>query len=134
MNKNNKTTAAKIPAKKGTAGKKKTSKKRLSTQPPPTKEEAKKILKARKPSPKDIAAMRSITWDGEPAEKYEPIVFSDTWYEFKVFCDMLNIHPKTVGKWLDNGWIAYAKLGRFRIINKFDFEDTMRRFRVPARG
>ncbi|MGN6602618.1 MAG: helix-turn-helix domain-containing protein [Ginsengibacter sp.] len=134
MKKNNKATAAKIPASEGTAGKKKTSQRRLSTQPPPTNAEAKRLLAQRKAFEKELTNIGEIRSDGEAVEKYEPIVFSDTWYEFTQFCRMLNLHPKTVSKWLDNGWIAYSKLGRFRIINKFDFEDTMRRFRIPARA
>lgn len=133
MKKNNKTSAAKIAASKPADSKKKTTTRRASTQPPPTKEDVQKALAARKALPKDIEVIRGLRPDGEAVEKYEPIVFSDTWYEFSVFCRMLHVSSKTVGKWLENGWIAYSKIGRFRIINKFDFEDMMMRFRVPAR-
>lgn len=68
----------------------------------------------------------------EEAEEFETIIFSDQWFEFSVLCRKLHVGPATVTKWLDNGWVAYTEIGRLRLINKWDFEDMMRRFRKPA--
>jgi hypothetical protein len=121
---------------KGTATKKSTAKKcepsllRISKFKP-SDEEVAKALEARKALPGDIAAIQSIKLPDEPP-KNEPIVFSDEWYEHLVFSKKIGIHKKTTGKWLENGWLAYSHIGKFRFINKADIEDMMRRFRRPA--
>ena len=122
-------------ATKPNAKKPKTSKRKLSKQPPPTPAELKKVLAARKallkkPLAGDINTMNSL--ELEEAEEFETIIFSDQWFEFSVLCRKLHVGPATVNKWLDNGWVAYSKIGRLRLINKWDFEDMMRQFRKPA--
>ena len=115
-----------------TASKKATaSKARISKRPPPTEAELAKAVAAKKALPGDIALMRSLTLD-EKKDKPQPIVFSDTWYEFSVFVRMIDAHKKTVGKWLTNGWLAYSQVGKMRLINKADVEDMMMWFRVEA--
>ena len=120
---------------KKNAQKPKTSVRRLSKQAPPTPEEVKKALAAKKalakkPLAGDINKMNSL--ELEEAEEFETIIFSDQWFEFSVLCRKLHVGPATVTKWLDNGWVAYTEIGRLRLINKWDFEDMMRRFRKPA--
>ena len=120
---------------KKNAQKPKTSARRLSKQAPPTPEEVKKALAAKKalakkPQAGDINKMNSL--ELEEAEEFETIIFSDHWFEFSVLCRKLHMGSGTVGKWLENGWLAYSKIGRSRFINKWDFEDMMRRFRKPA--
>jgi hypothetical protein len=107
------------------------SKQRISTRNPPTEAEIAKAVAAKKPLPGDMALIRSLKLEDE-ADKFEPIVFSETWYEFSVFVRMLRVHKKTVCKWLDNGWLAYSEVGKMRFINRFDFEDMMMWFRVEA--
>jgi hypothetical protein len=100
----------------------------------PTEEEIAKALAAKRPLPGDISVIQSLEIEDEEDEvdKYDPIVLSDTWYEFSVFAKKFHLHPKTAGKWLDNGWLAHSKIGRIRIINKFDIEEMMLYFRKPA--
>ncbi len=133
MNRNNTASAAKTTAKKSTAKKDKGSLRRLSSQKPPTDEEAKKALATRKALAGDINLMNSLELEYEEIDKYQPIVLSDTWYEVSVLCLKLKIPTRTMNRWLENGWMAYSKIGRFRLINKFDFEETMLYFRKPAR-
>jgi len=130
MNQKNET-----PARKKNAQKPKTSLRRLSKLAPPTPAELKKAIEAKKalakkPLAGDINTLNSVQL--EEAEKFETINFSDDWFEFSVFCKKLHTGPATITKWLDNGWLAYSEIGRVRLINKGDFEDTMRRFRKPA--
>jgi len=93
-----------------------------------------KAVAAKKALPGDIAAIRALKIKDDEVDKYEPIVFSDTCYEFSVFVHKLSAHPKTVVKWLKNGWLVYSELGKMRFINKFDVEDMMLRFRKPGSG
>jgi excisionase family DNA binding protein len=125
MNRNNTASNAKTNAQKPNAKKRKGSLRRISSQKPPTEEEVKKAMDTRKALAGDIAMMNSLKLEDEEIDQFQPIVFSDTWYEFSVFCHRLNIPRRSVNRWLENGWIAYSKLGRFRLINKFDFEETM---------
>lgn len=112
---------------------------RKSLQPPPTAEELKKAvaakkalaLKVNKPLAGDIARIKALQLK-EEAIKCKPIVFSDDWYEFSVFCQKLSTGASTVNKWLQNGWLAYSAIGRLRFINRADFDEMMRRFRKPA--
>jgi len=120
-----------LTAKTATSKKAKTSLAKMSTQKPPTEAEIAKAVAATKPLPGDIAKILSLEIV-EEVDKYEPIVFSDTWYEFSGFVETFRVHPKTAGKWLDKGWLAYSLLGKLRFINKFDIEDMMLRFRKPA--
>ncbi|HEY5463512.1 MAG TPA: hypothetical protein VIJ95_09685 [Hanamia sp.] len=53
----------------------------ISTQKPPTEAEIAKALAPKRPLPGDIALMQSLEIENE-VDKYEPIVLSDTWYEF----------------------------------------------------
>lgn len=110
----------------------------MSLQPPPSAEELKKAIAAKKaliacnkPQAGDIARIRALQIE-EEAVKGEPVVFSDEWYEFSVFCQRIKIGPSTVTKWLSNGWLAYSEIGRLRIINRADIDEMMRRFRRPA--
>jgi hypothetical protein len=110
---------------------------RMSTQPPPSAEELKKIIAAKKalktnhPQAGDIARIRALQIKEEKI-KGEPVVFSDEWYEFSVFCQKITTGASTVSNWLKNGWLAYSQLGRLRIINRADIDEMMRRFRMPA--
>jgi len=105
---------------------------KISTKKPPTTDEMAKAIKAKKPSPADIAQIQALEMDNSP-ERDEAIVFSDTWYEFSVFVKKFNICPATANAWLNNGWFAYSGLGKLRFINKADIEATMRHFRHPAK-
>ncbi len=110
----------------------------ISRELPPSAEELKEIIAAKKaliaankPLAGDRARMRSLQIE-EEAIKGEPVIFSEDWYEFSVFCKRIDISPSTDTKWLSNGWLAYSEIGRFRIINRKDIDEMMRRFRKPA--
>ena len=118
--------------KEGKAKTQKASLRKISTQQPPTADEMAKAIKAKEPSPSDIAAILALKMDNSPEED-KAIVLSDTWYEFSVFVEKFNICPATANTWLNNGWLAYSGLGKMRFINKADIEATMRHFRHPAK-
>jgi hypothetical protein len=105
------------PAKAGNAKKTKASIGRISKEKPPTDAE--------------IAKMQSLKLDDLP-DKNEPIVLSETWYEYSVFRNKFNICPGTANNWLRKGWLAYSGVGKMRFINKTDIEDMMRHFRRPS--
>jgi hypothetical protein len=111
---------------------------RMSRQLPPSAEKLKEIIAAKKaliagnkPQAGDMARIRALQIE-EEAIKGEPVIFSEDWYEFSVFCQRMKISPSTGTKWLSNGWLAYSEIGRFRIINRKDIDEMMRRFRRPA--
>lgn len=85
-----------------------------------------KIVKA--PTLIDIAKMQAIKMDHVP-DKNEPIVLSDTWYEYSVFLAKFHVCPNTAKKWLGNGWLPYSQIGKMRFINKTDIENMMMQFR-----
>ena len=119
-----KVTAAKTASKKTP----KTSSARISKFTP-TQED---ITKAMAAMSKDAEVISSLKLEDEEVDKYQPIVFSDTWYEASVLAKKLHLHPKTLNRWMDKGWLAYSPLGKIRLINKFDFEDMLLHFRKPA--
>ena len=83
---------------------------------------------AASPTISDIIKMQAINTDDAP-DNNEPIVLSDTWYEYSVFKSKFNLSPNTAKKWLDNCWLPYSELGKLRFINKADIENMMLRFR-----
>ena len=82
------------------------------------------------PSLSDITKMQAmqVQMDNMP-DKNEPIVLSDTWYEYSVFRSKFNLSIGTANKWLANGWLPFSLLGKMRFINKTDIENMMLRFR-----
>lgn len=91
----------------------------------------KSILKAEAevtPNLSDIARIQAIKMEEMP-DKIEPIVLSDTWYEYSVFLRKFNVCPNTAKKWLGNGWLPYSQIEKMRFINKADIENMMLRFR-----
>lgn len=82
----------------------------------------------RKPTLSDIAKMQAMKLDDIP-DRHEPIVLSDTWYEYSVFLAKFHVSINTANNWLRFGWLPFSQLGRIRIINKTDIENMMLRFR-----
>lgn len=82
----------------------------------------------RKPTLSDIAKIQAIELDESP-DRYEPIVLSDTWYEYSVFLAKFNVTINTANNWLKYGWLPFSQIGRIRIINKTDIENMLLRFR-----
>ena len=82
----------------------------------------------RKPTLSDIAKIQAIELDDLP-DRYEPIVLSDTWYEYSVFLAKFNVSINTANNWLKYGWLPFSQVGRIRIINKADIENMLLRFR-----
>lgn len=105
---------------------------KISTQKPPTADEIAKAIAMKNPSITDIGKIQSLVMDNSP-EIHQPIVLSDTWYEFSVFVSKFHMSASTANAWLNNGWLAYSEIGRFRFINKSDIEAMMIHFRRPAK-
>lgn len=105
---------------------------KISTQKPPTAAEMEKALAMKEPSITDIAKIQALVMDDSP-EIHQPIVLSETYYEFSVFVRKFNMKASTVNSWLKNGWLAYSEIGRFRFINKADIEAMMIHFRRSAK-
>lgn len=119
-----------VTATKTVSQKKKTTSARLSNFKP-TSEELSKAMAVKLAMSKDAALIKSLKLE-EEQDKFKPIVFSDTWYEWSVLAQKLHVHPKTLGKWLKNGWLAYSAVGKICIINKADLEEMLLQFRKPS--
>jgi hypothetical protein len=89
---------------------------------------AKAVLR---PTPADIAKILALKPDDLP-DRNEPIILSDTWYEYSVFLAKFNICKNTAGMWLRNGWLPYSQIKKMRFINKKDIDDMMNQFRRSA--
>lgn len=119
-----------VTATKTVSQKPKTSSARLSNFKP-TSEEFSGAMAVKMALSRDAELIKSLKLE-EEKDKYEPIVFSETWYELSVLAQKLNVHKKTLSKWLKNGWLAYSEIGKTCIINKADLEEMLLRFRKPS--
>ena len=109
---------------------------------PPTPEEIKKALQAKKeraiekalakryPGVTDLAIIKTLVLDEK--KESDAIILSDHWYEASVLTNKLHLSKNTLNSWMNNGWLAYHLIGRIRLINKADFENMMKVFRIPS--
>lgn len=107
-----------------------TSSKPLAKVIPMTFSPAKNIILAEDtvmPTLSDIMKMQAMKI-GDAPDKNEPIVLSDTWYEYSVFKNKFNISQNTANSWLRK-WLPSSKIEKMRFINKVDIENMLLRFR-----